>query len=74
MHPEVYEIIQKVAAANGSPLIPALRSMVKYGAGISSTEADHPVQFCDILIPNPPGPGFEVSHEVLTVYDLSIQG
>jgi len=71
MHAEVREMIQKVAAAKGSPLITVLRSMVRYGTGISSTESDRPVQFCDVLIPNPPGPDFEASHKVLFMYDLS---
>lgn len=70
MHSEVPEIIQKVAASKGSPLILASRSMVSYGAGTSPTESDYPVQFCDIRIPNPPGPGLEASHEVSFVYDL----
>lgn len=59
------QIIQKVADAKRSPLFPAFRSMVRSEAGISALGSDHPVQSCDITIPNPPGPGFEASNEVI---------
>ncbi|KAG0614845.1 hypothetical protein M758_6G208300, partial [Ceratodon purpureus] len=55
----VYDIIEKVAAAKGAPLIAVSRSVVKFKTGILFTCTGHPYQFCDMLIQHPPGPEFE---------------
>lgn len=67
----VYDIIEKVAAAKGAPLIAVSRSVVKFKTGILFTCTGHPYQFCDMLIQHPPGPEFEALQKVLAVHDFS---
>lgn len=68
---QVYDVLEKVAAAKSAPLISVSRSLINCKTGILFTRSGHPFQLCDLAIQNPPGVGFGASNKVTAVYVLS---
>lgn len=70
---QVYDVLEKVAAAKSAPLISVSRSLINCKTGILFTRSGHPFQLCDLAIQNPPGVGFGASNKVWKLGNVKLR-